>query len=122
NFEPSIANKWLGLLKRVAPNIRRIAYLFNPNHGASVLRQGGRDRRAVVIGKAVCCSGSQRGRDGPRNRPICSRIRWRAPGAAGPLHRNESSIDHRARRPAPPAGGLSVPLLRLKRRPDFLWY
>jgi putative ABC transport system substrate-binding protein len=31
NFEPSIANKWLGLLKRVAPNIRRIAYLFNPN-------------------------------------------------------------------------------------------
>jgi ABC-type uncharacterized transport system substrate-binding protein len=31
NFEPSIANKWLGLLKGVAPNIRRIAYLFNPN-------------------------------------------------------------------------------------------
>src|SRR5262249_44858122 len=52
-------------------------------------------------------SGSQRGRDGTRNRPICPRIRWRSPGAAGPLHRNESSIDHRARRPAPPAGGLS---------------
>jgi len=31
NFEPSIANKWLGLLKGVAPNISRIAYLFNPN-------------------------------------------------------------------------------------------
>src|SRR5215475_13269643 len=30
NFEPSIANKWLELLKGVAPNIRRIAYLFNP--------------------------------------------------------------------------------------------
>jgi ABC-type uncharacterized transport system substrate-binding protein len=31
NFEPSIANKWLELLKRVAPNITRVAYLFNPN-------------------------------------------------------------------------------------------
>jgi putative tryptophan/tyrosine transport system substrate-binding protein len=30
-FEPSIANKWLELLKRVAPNITRVAYLFNPN-------------------------------------------------------------------------------------------
>src|SRR6266481_630965 len=31
NFEPSIASKWLELLKRVAPNITRVAYLFNPN-------------------------------------------------------------------------------------------
>jgi putative tryptophan/tyrosine transport system substrate-binding protein len=28
NFDPST---WLELLKRVAPNIRRVAYLFNPN-------------------------------------------------------------------------------------------
>jgi putative tryptophan/tyrosine transport system substrate-binding protein len=31
NFEPSIPSKWLELLKRVAPNITRVAYLFNPN-------------------------------------------------------------------------------------------
>src|SRR5262249_43834100 len=31
NFEPSIASKWLELLKRVAPNITRVAYVFNPN-------------------------------------------------------------------------------------------
>ena len=31
NFEPSIASTWLELLKRVAPNITRVAYLFNPN-------------------------------------------------------------------------------------------
>jgi putative tryptophan/tyrosine transport system substrate-binding protein len=31
NFEPSIATKWLELVKRVTPNITRIAYLFNPN-------------------------------------------------------------------------------------------
>jgi putative tryptophan/tyrosine transport system substrate-binding protein len=31
NFDPSTADKWLELLKRVAPNITRVAYLFNPN-------------------------------------------------------------------------------------------
>jgi ABC-type uncharacterized transport system substrate-binding protein len=31
NFEPSIAGKWLELVKRVAPKITRVAYLFNPN-------------------------------------------------------------------------------------------
>jgi putative tryptophan/tyrosine transport system substrate-binding protein len=31
NSDPSTADKWLELLKRVAPNITRVAYLFNPN-------------------------------------------------------------------------------------------
>src|SRR5207247_11358280 len=31
NFEPAMASKWFELLKGVAPNITRIAYLFNPN-------------------------------------------------------------------------------------------
>ena len=31
NFDPSTAGKWLELLKRLVPNITRIAYLFNPN-------------------------------------------------------------------------------------------
>jgi ABC-type uncharacterized transport system substrate-binding protein len=31
NFEPSIASKWLEPVKRVAPKITRVAYLFNPN-------------------------------------------------------------------------------------------
>ena len=31
NFEPSIVSKWLELVKRVAPNITRVAYLFNPD-------------------------------------------------------------------------------------------
>jgi putative tryptophan/tyrosine transport system substrate-binding protein len=30
NFEPSIAGKWLELLKAVAPNVTRVAILFNP--------------------------------------------------------------------------------------------
>src|SRR5499426_4467767 len=31
NFEPSMASKWLELVKRVAPNTTRVAYLFNPD-------------------------------------------------------------------------------------------
>jgi putative tryptophan/tyrosine transport system substrate-binding protein len=31
NFEPSMASKWFELMKGVAPNITRIAYLFNPD-------------------------------------------------------------------------------------------
>src|SRR6266481_6112484 len=31
NFEPSMASKWLELVKRLAPNVTRVAYLFNPN-------------------------------------------------------------------------------------------
>jgi putative tryptophan/tyrosine transport system substrate-binding protein len=31
NFEPSIASKWLELVKRAAPNITRVGYLFNPS-------------------------------------------------------------------------------------------
>ena len=31
NFDPSMASKWLELVKGIAPNITRVAYLFNPN-------------------------------------------------------------------------------------------
>src|SRR5215468_306792 len=31
NFEPSIASTWLELVKLIAPNITRVAYLFNPD-------------------------------------------------------------------------------------------
>src|SRR5246500_427855 len=31
NFELSTAGKWLELVKGIAPNITRVAYLFNPN-------------------------------------------------------------------------------------------
>jgi putative ABC transport system substrate-binding protein len=31
NFEPSMASKWLELMKGIAPNITRVGYLFNPN-------------------------------------------------------------------------------------------
>src|SRR5262245_27781806 len=30
NFEPTIAGKWLELLKEIAPRVERVAFLFNP--------------------------------------------------------------------------------------------
>ncbi len=30
NFEPTIAGKWLELLKETAPRVARVAFLFNP--------------------------------------------------------------------------------------------
>jgi putative ABC transport system substrate-binding protein len=30
NYEFSVAGKWLGMLKEIAPNVSRVAYMFNP--------------------------------------------------------------------------------------------
>jgi putative ABC transport system substrate-binding protein len=37
NFEPSIAGKWLELLKEIAPGIVRVAVIFNPKTGGRFL-------------------------------------------------------------------------------------
>jgi putative tryptophan/tyrosine transport system substrate-binding protein len=39
NFEPSMGGKWLELIKSVAPNITRVAYLFNPATSPAFFRQ-----------------------------------------------------------------------------------
>jgi putative tryptophan/tyrosine transport system substrate-binding protein len=30
SMEPTMAGKWLGLLKEIAPSVKRVAFLFNP--------------------------------------------------------------------------------------------
>jgi putative ABC transport system substrate-binding protein len=37
NFEPSITGKWLELLKEIAPDIVRVAFIFTPTRGARPL-------------------------------------------------------------------------------------
>jgi ABC-type uncharacterized transport system substrate-binding protein len=39
NFEPSMASKWLELVKGIAPNITRVAYLFNPDTAPLLYRR-----------------------------------------------------------------------------------
>jgi putative ABC transport system substrate-binding protein len=36
NFEPSMGSKWLGLIKEIAPGVRRIGFLHNPNTLANI--------------------------------------------------------------------------------------
>ena len=33
NVESSLTGKWLELLKEVAPGVKRVAFIFNPNRG-----------------------------------------------------------------------------------------
>ena len=107
NFEPSIATKWLDLVKGIAPNITRVAYLFNPNTAPLFYASAVEAAAPVLSVKPFAAA-------------VHDADEWRAARAAGFFPRDEPSIDHRARRAAPPAGDLSVPLLRRRRRPDVL--
>ena len=56
NFlEPSLAAKWVELLKEVAPRVSRVGILFNPNlscRGRNVLREAGRDLGRCTWGES----------------------------------------------------------------------
>jgi putative ABC transport system substrate-binding protein len=106
NFDPSIANKWLELVKRIAPNITRVAYLFNP------------DTAPLFYARAVETAA-----------PVLPVKPFAA--AVHSTDEMEYVIEQFARasdsalivlpdRPPAPAGDLSGPLLRRKRRPDVL--
>ena len=53
NFEPSLGGKWLGLLKQVAPNVKRVAVIVRPDTAAhfEFLRAG--EALAPSLGVAV---------------------------------------------------------------------
>jgi putative ABC transport system substrate-binding protein len=36
NLEPSVGGKWLELLKEIAPNVTRVAFMFNPDSSAAL--------------------------------------------------------------------------------------
>jgi putative ABC transport system substrate-binding protein len=61
NFDPSTADKWLELLKRVAPTITRVAYLFNPNTAPHLYARA--VETAAPLFSVISCSSSRRGRD-----------------------------------------------------------
>ena len=46
HFEPAMGGKWLGLLKEMAPQMRRVAFVYNPEFGAARGRQ--RDLRRLL--------------------------------------------------------------------------
>ena len=53
NFEPSMGGKWLELIKSVAPNITRVAYLFNPATSPAFFRQSVEMAAPILSLKAI---------------------------------------------------------------------
>ena len=66
SFVPSLAGKWLGLLKELAPRLSRAAVMFNPDaapHAAYFLRD-----LEIGITNARHANNSRSGAEGCRNR------------------------------------------------------
>jgi len=62
-FEASITSKMLELLREIAPGIKRVAMMFNPDTALRELVNARvRDRRQVIQHCADCRAGSQRRR------------------------------------------------------------
>jgi putative tryptophan/tyrosine transport system substrate-binding protein len=53
NFEPSMASKWLELVKGIAPNITRVAYLFNPNTAPLIYARAVETAARSLSGKLI---------------------------------------------------------------------
>ena len=53
NFEPSMGGKWLELIKSIAPNVTRVAYLFNPATSPAFFRQSVESAAPILSLKAV---------------------------------------------------------------------
>jgi putative tryptophan/tyrosine transport system substrate-binding protein len=53
NFESSMASKWLELLRVIAPNITRVAYLFNPNTAPLIYVRSIKSAAALLSVKSV---------------------------------------------------------------------
>jgi len=121
-YEPSMVGKWGEMLKEVAPQISRIAFLFNPDTAPYVIRyfQGPLETSARSLGLQ------------PNSSPVhnTSEIESaitalaREPGGGLIMMPDTFNIVHRERIiglwPKQIAGHLSVSVRGRRRRPDFL--
>ena len=121
-FEYNLSGKWLELLKEIAPQIKRVGVLRDPRAAASI------GQWAVIQAVAPALGVELRPINVPGVLHIDRAINAFADGpdiglivvvsGASP---DSARPDHPARGPAPAARGLSLQLLRQRRRPDFLW-
>jgi len=61
SFEPAMGGKWLQLLKEIAPGLRRVAVVYDPNIIANVLRAA--ETSAVSLGMLLTAAGAHDGAD-----------------------------------------------------------
>jgi putative ABC transport system substrate-binding protein len=119
-FEFGLSGKWLELLKEVAPDVRRAAVLRDPDVGTGTAQFAVIQAMAPLLRVEVNPvnvrdpSEIRRALEAFARSPNGGLIVKRVGGAS-------SRFDHHARGSIPIAGGLPVPLLRHRRRPDLLW-
>jgi len=121
NFDPSTAGKWLELLKRLVPNITRIAYLFNPNTAPLLYAKAVVTAAPLLSVKSIPAA-VHNAVEIERALEQVARESYSALLVLPDLFNatNRQSIIALCC-PAPLACDLSVPLLRRERRPNLLW-
>ena len=108
NMEPTMAGKWMELLKEIAPRVARVAFLFNPatapyaEYWLNPFKTAAASFAVQAIGAPV--------RDTVRTRTrhcrTGTRAEWRPCCDAGYLHERPSHGDHGTRSAPPPPGHL----------------
>jgi putative ABC transport system substrate-binding protein len=112
-FESGRTEKFLELLKQIAPGVTRVAVIRNPT------RDGGKANFAAIQTaasplKMEVSPIDLRRCDRARHRGPCGRAEWRPDRAAGRIGNDPSWRDHRACGSLPVAGG--IPLAHIRHR------
>jgi ABC-type uncharacterized transport system substrate-binding protein len=122
-FEFSTTTKWLEILREIAPGVTRVATILNPVQSPQVGILRAIETVAGSVGVLLTAAGVS---DAAEIERAVSDFARESNGGlivrgAEPRHNWSPRADHRTGRPAPPARGLRLPLLRRRRRRDLLW-
>ena len=121
-FEPTMAGKWLELLKEIAPRVNRVAFLFNPATAPyfEYYTEALQSRRCVLGVEAIAAPVRD---TSELETVVCrtgTRAEWWPYRDAGFLPERPSRGDHIAGCSLPSPCRLSIPFLHRIRRPAVL--
>ena len=114
NMEPTMAGKWLELLKQIAPRVNRVAFLFNPATApyAEYFLNPFKAAAASFAVEAIAAPVRDSVRARIRHCRTGARAEWWPDRDAGCLHERPSRGGHIAGGSPPSPCRLSVPFLR----------
>jgi putative tryptophan/tyrosine transport system substrate-binding protein len=119
-IEEQFSGKWLQLLKEAAPQVSRIAYLWNPANHSSISSWKAMQALAPTLGLTLQSVEARDLKDIDQAFSDHSGPRRRAHHRFGSRQRRQSGIDCRVRRRKPPAGYLRLEEVCRFRWPDVV--